>query len=196
MVIAYFYPRFACARRHSSWLGFHPKPSITSYACQHHVRRTHSMVIDLLILRSVGAVLYTSYLQALASLHEPSAKSAKRVYPPPDPRHTFTAGFVAGSVQSVVAAPLDALQVRFKTSEMLEGRYQNMWCVSLQYNLAQFQVLQIECHSSGVLIGKLWKCLVRVCALTFFLPAFIFYPDCYVLSESSRILLLTLYLQL
>lgn len=91
------------------------------------MRRTYCIVIDLLILPRVGAVLYTSYLQALASLHEPSARSAKRAFPPPDPQYTFTAGFIAGSVQSVVAAPLDALQVRFKTSEMLEGRYQNMW---------------------------------------------------------------------
>jgi hypothetical protein len=49
------------------------------------------------------------------------------VYPPPDPRDTFAAGFIAGTIQSVFAAPLDALQVRFKTSEMLEGRYRSMW---------------------------------------------------------------------
>jgi len=39
----------------------------------------------------------------------------------------MAAGFAAGAIQSVVAAPLDALQVRFKTNEMLEGRYKNMW---------------------------------------------------------------------
>lgn len=76
---------------------------------------------------TVGAVLYTSYLQSLAMLHEPSGYAARRVYPPPDPRHTAAAGAVAGSIQSLVAAPLDALQVRFKTSEMLEGQYKNMW---------------------------------------------------------------------
>jgi hypothetical protein len=31
-----------------------------------------------------------------------------------------------------VAAPLDALQVRFRTNEMLEGRYKNMWQYSYQ----------------------------------------------------------------
>lgn len=76
---------------------------------------------------SVGAVLYTSYLQVLGTLHEPASLTARRVYPPYELRHTFAAGFAAGTIQSFVAAPLDALQVRFKTSEMLEGRYRNMW---------------------------------------------------------------------
>jgi hypothetical protein len=71
--------------------------------------------------------LYTSYLQILSNLHDPSSQSTKRVYPPPPPSTTFAAGFVAGGIQSVVAAPLDALQVRFNTSEMLEGQYKNMW---------------------------------------------------------------------
>ncbi|KAI9819819.1 MAG: hypothetical protein M1832_003894 [Thelocarpon impressellum] len=75
----------------------------------------------------VGAVLYTSYLQFLGALYEPSAHSTKRVYPPPPLQATLLAGFAAGTVQSVVAAPVDALQVRFKVSEMLEGRYKNMW---------------------------------------------------------------------
>lgn len=62
---------------------------------------------------AVGAVLYTSYLQILGALHEPSSQSAKRVFPPPPPSATFTAGLAAGGIQSLVAAPLDALQVRF-----------------------------------------------------------------------------------
>jgi hypothetical protein len=63
---------------------------------------------------AVGAALYTSYLQILAKLHEPSGHARKTVYPPPTPQSTFLAGFAAGSIQSVVAAPLDALQVRFE----------------------------------------------------------------------------------
>jgi Mitochondrial carrier protein len=85
-----------------------------------------------LTLPSVGAVLYTTYLQTLGALHEPSSMTARRVYPPPDPAHTLTAGFAAGAVQSVVAAPLDALQARFKANEMLEGRYKSIWHYSLQ----------------------------------------------------------------
>jgi hypothetical protein len=75
---------------------------------------------------AVGAALYTSYLQILAKLHEPSAHAKKAVYPPPPPQSTFLAGFAAGTIQSVVAAPLDALQVRF---EQRGKNYENktMW---------------------------------------------------------------------
>ncbi|KAF2146296.1 uncharacterized protein K452DRAFT_355712 [Aplosporella prunicola CBS 121167] len=94
---------------------------------------------------SIGAVLYTGYLQALGVLHEPSAQSAKRVYPPAPPEHTFSAGFLAGTVQSLVAAPLDALQVRFQTSDMLEGRYKTMW----QYGAHKLQEIGLR----GVFAG-------------------------------------------
>lgn len=76
---------------------------------------------------SIGAICYTSYLQTLGFLHEPSSRSTKRTYPPAPVSATFTAGCVAGSVQSLVAAPMDALSVRFDTSEMLDGQYKNMW---------------------------------------------------------------------
>ena len=76
---------------------------------------------------SVGAILYTSYLQILGALHKPSSESAKRVCPPPPPNSTFTAGFTAGAIQSVIAAPLDALSVRFRPTDILDGRYKNMW---------------------------------------------------------------------
>ena len=75
----------------------------------------------------VGAVLYTAYLQALSLMHEPSARATKRVDPLPDMRTTFAAGFIAGSIQSLIAAPLDALQVRFRAKDMLAGKYKNMW---------------------------------------------------------------------
>ncbi|PGG97112.1 hypothetical protein AJ79_09340 [Helicocarpus griseus UAMH5409] len=75
----------------------------------------------------VGAVLYTSYLQILGSLHEPTLQATKRIYPPPGPSLTFTAGFAAGGIQSVIAAPLDALQVRFNTNDMIKGQYRNVW---------------------------------------------------------------------
>lgn len=81
----------------------------------------------LTIYTRVGAVLYTSYLQVLGTLHEPVAQGVKRVWPPAPPSATFTAGFTAGTIQSIVAAPLDALQVRFQTSDMLEGQYRSMW---------------------------------------------------------------------
>lgn len=85
----------------------------------------------------VGAVLYTSYLQILGHLHEDSGKASKRVYPPPSPGETLTAGLLAGALQSVVAAPLDAIQARFerggKGPEIIndaKGRPQSMWSFS------------------------------------------------------------------
>ena len=84
----------------------------------------------------VGAVLYTSYLQILGQLHEESAQARKRVYPPPSPVHTFTAGFLAGSLQSVVAAPLDALQARFDHRDLMPsdgtGKPRSMWSFGWQ----------------------------------------------------------------
>jgi len=69
----------------------------------------------------VGAVLYTSYLQILARLHPESGLASKRVYPPPAPIETFTAGFLAGSLQSVLAAPLDAVQARYDLGTSAAG---------------------------------------------------------------------------
>ena len=80
----------------------------------------------LLANAAVGAILYTSYLQILGALHEPSSQSAKRVSPPPSPGATFAAGYAAGGIQSLIAAPLDALQTRFENREKY---YENksMW---------------------------------------------------------------------
>lgn len=69
----------------------------------------------------VGAVLYTSYLQILGRLHPESALASKRVYPPPAPAEVFTAGFLAGAIQSVVAAPLDAVQARYDMAASAAG---------------------------------------------------------------------------
>lgn len=81
----------------------------------------------LLANTAVGAVLYTAYLQTLGHFHEPSSRSTRRVYPPPSWMTAFSAGCVAGGFQSFLAAPLDALQVRFQSAEMMAGKYSNMW---------------------------------------------------------------------
>ncbi|KAJ5928023.1 Mitochondrial substrate/solute carrier [Penicillium verhagenii] len=81
----------------------------------------------LLANAGIGAVLYTSYLQVLGALHEPVSQGVKRVWPPAPASATFTAGFTAGTIQSIVAAPLDALQVRLQTNDMLQGQYRTMW---------------------------------------------------------------------
>lgn len=79
----------------------------------------HQILPPLVANVGVGAVLYTSYLSILGALHEESGQARKRVYPPPSPAHTFTAGLVAGSLQSVLAAPLDALQARFDHRDLM-----------------------------------------------------------------------------
>lgn len=81
----------------------------------------------MLIWQSVGSVLYTSYLATLSMTHPTSSAGVKRQYPPPSPSATFTAGFVVGTLQSLVASPLDALHVRFKAKDMLDGRYSTIW---------------------------------------------------------------------
>ena len=80
-----------------------------------------------LTVDSIGAVLYTAYLHSLSSLHAPSSYQTKRVFPPPPPSVTFSAGLIAGGIQSVVAAPFDALQTRFRTADILQGKHKTMW---------------------------------------------------------------------
>ncbi|PYH41176.1 putative mitochondrial carrier protein [Aspergillus saccharolyticus JOP 1030-1] len=81
----------------------------------------------LLANAGIGAILYTSYLQVLGTFNESVSKGVKCIYPPPSPSNTFAAGFIAGTIQSIVAAPLDALQVRLRTNDLLEGQYRSMW---------------------------------------------------------------------
>ncbi|KAL7275330.1 hypothetical protein RUND412_001732 [Rhizina undulata] len=104
-------------------------PGLLAHAVKHHgwgfIPR--QVLPPLIANATVGAVLYTSYLQVLAAIHEPSAHRTKRVHPPPSWSNCFQAGFAAGSIQSLVAAPLDALVVRFKVSDMLGGQYRSMW---------------------------------------------------------------------
>ncbi|OQO00619.1 hypothetical protein B0A48_13109 [Cryoendolithus antarcticus] len=85
------------------------------------------VIPPLLANTAISAVCYATYLQALAALDPPSSGALKRVYPPPPFSTTFTAGAAAGAAQSLVAAPFDALQVRFRASELLHGKYSNMW---------------------------------------------------------------------
>ncbi|KAG6037073.1 hypothetical protein E4U40_006850 [Claviceps sp. LM458 group G5] len=91
----------------------------------------HQILPPLIANVGVGAVLYTSYLQILGHLHEGSSKATRRVYPPPSPQHTFAAGFLAGGIQSVLAAPLDALQARYDHHDLMPrdggSRPRSMW---------------------------------------------------------------------
>ncbi|SMR61893.1 unnamed protein product [Zymoseptoria tritici ST99CH_1E4] len=97
----------------------------------------NQLLPPLLANTAIGAALYTAYLQTLGMLHEPSSRPNKRIYPPPSFQTCFAAGMVAGTVQSLFAAPLDALQTRFQSSEMQVGKYRDMW----QY--ARLKLLEI-----------------------------------------------------
>ncbi|KAL0467848.1 mitochondrial carrier [Neurospora intermedia] len=90
-------------------------PGVIASAVKHYGWRVvPDQVLPPLIANvTVGAVLYTSYLHILGHLHPESRLASKRVYPPPSPLETFTAGFLAGTLQSVIAAPLDAVQARY-----------------------------------------------------------------------------------
>lgn len=119
-------------------VGGRSTPGVIAYAVRHYGWSViPDQVLPPLIANvTVGAVLYTSYLQILGRLHEDSSKAAKRVYPPPSPSQTFTAGLFAGAIQSLVAAPLDAIQARFERGgqgpAMVNGngRPQSMWSFS------------------------------------------------------------------
>ena len=93
----------------------------------------------------VGTVAYTSYLQILGASYAPSSESTRRIFPPPPITSTFTAGFAAGCIQSVVAVPVDALQVRFQTRDMLGGRYSSMW----QYGYLKLRELGVRSIFAG-----------------------------------------------
>ncbi|KAI1839853.1 hypothetical protein JX266_013936 [Neoarthrinium moseri] len=124
---------------HQTWLWMRgTTPGVLTSAVKHQGWAVipQQVLPPLMANVSVGAVLYTSYLQILGHLHPESGKASKRVYPPPDPRHTFAAGFLAGSLQSVVAAPLDAIQARFDHRDMMPvdggGRPKSMWAFSAE----------------------------------------------------------------
>ncbi|GAB7345964.1 hypothetical protein MBLNU457_4187t1 [Dothideomycetes sp. NU457] len=76
---------------------------------------------------TIGGALYYTYLQSLGFYYEPASHATKRMYPPAPLSATFNAGVTAGFVQSLIAAPMDALTIRFKTSDLLEQRYKTMW---------------------------------------------------------------------
>jgi hypothetical protein len=98
-------------------------PGVLATAVRHYGWRVvpDQVMPPLIANVGVGVVLYTSYLQILGQLHPESSRASKRVYPPPSPLETFTAGFLAGSIQSIVAAPLDAVQARYDLTASAAG---------------------------------------------------------------------------
>ncbi|KAK4183750.1 mitochondrial carrier domain-containing protein [Podospora australis] len=121
-------------------------PGVIASAIRHYGWRVvpEQVLPPLIANVGVGAVLYTSYLQILGRLHPESALASKRVYPPPSWYETFAAGFLAGSIQSVVAAPLDAVQARYDLSTGINDR-RSMW---------EFSVVKLkEIGARGIFAG-------------------------------------------
>lgn len=112
-----------------AWTWRMTSPALLASAVQRHGWSflPNHVLPPLLANTVVGAVLYTSYLQTVGLLHEPSSRATRRVDPLPPPSKTFAAGFIAGSIQSLLAAPLDALQVRFKATDMMNRKYDTIW---------------------------------------------------------------------
>ncbi|KAI9026576.1 mitochondrial carrier domain-containing protein [Phycomyces nitens] len=75
----------------------------------------------------IGTVLYTTYIATLPLFHPPSTFQLHRPFPPPPFSAVFAAGCLAGAAQSIVAAPLDSLKVRFEVSDLLEGKHKSMY---------------------------------------------------------------------
>lgn len=77
-----------------------------------------------------GLVLYTSYLTTLNSYasknQEYSIRPNTNIL---EPRvlDTFRAGMIAGALQSLVAAPIDAIYTRSSTAELLSQKHDNLW---------------------------------------------------------------------
>ncbi|CRK44312.1 hypothetical protein BN1723_000998 [Verticillium longisporum] len=114
-------------------------PGVLTTVIRHHGWGVvpNQILPPLLANVTVGAVLYTSYLQILGQLHEESARARRTVYPPPEPVHTFTAGLLAGALQSLVAAPLDAIQARYDHRDLMPadgrgGTPKSMWTFSAE----------------------------------------------------------------
>ncbi|CCH42528.1 hypothetical protein BN7_2072 [Wickerhamomyces ciferrii] len=72
---------------------------------------------------ATGVVLYTSYLMSLQYYNG----DKKNFLEDPLPIDTFRAGFVAGTFQSIAAAPIDAIYARSSANELLKGQHENLW---------------------------------------------------------------------
>lgn len=84
------------------------------------------MLPPLIANSATGVILYGTYLAFLSALdtNDHTGPGMDYRYSPID---TWKAGFIAGAMQSLAAAPLDAIYTRLTTAEMLGGEHQNLW---------------------------------------------------------------------
>ncbi|KAL6450606.1 hypothetical protein SBY92_000852 [Candida maltosa Xu316] len=79
---------------------------------------------------ATGVILYATYLTTLdhfTKKHGTGNTTAAANFNWYSPFDTWRAGFIAGAVQSLAAAPVDAIYTRSTVSEMLEGSHENLW---------------------------------------------------------------------
>lgn len=97
---------------------------------------------------ATGVILYATYLTTLDAFDKKrhnelsqshSQKRKNHVYSTFD---TWRAGLIAGAVQSIVAAPLDAIYSRLTLSDRFEGKHQGWWKY-VGYKLKQIGVVGV-----------------------------------------------------
>ncbi|KAF9352259.1 hypothetical protein BGX26_009892 [Mortierella sp. AD094] len=75
----------------------------------------------LLMNTFIGSVLYTTYIFTLPIFHPAFTYQKSRTFPPPPFPAVFMAGAIAGAAQSLVAAPMDSLKVKFQIQDVATG---------------------------------------------------------------------------
>ncbi|KAF8929408.1 mitochondrial carrier domain-containing protein [Dissophora ornata] len=82
----------------------------------------YRQVLPPLIMNSfIGSVLYTTYIFTLPIFHPAFTYQKSRTFPPPPFTAVFMAGALAGAAQSLVAAPMDSLKVKFQVQDLAHG---------------------------------------------------------------------------
>ncbi|CAG8547167.1 2127_t:CDS:2 [Funneliformis caledonium] len=112
---------------HSTSLGM-----LTHAVKQHGFIFIPRHIIPPLVANSmIGAVLFTTYITVLSHFHGTSSflesKYNHSLHKPPPFSAVFISGAIAGAAQSIVAAPLDSLKVRFEVNDLLEGKHKSMF---------------------------------------------------------------------
>lgn len=119
----------------------------------------------LLANSATGIILYGTYLSALDlydsnNIHD---KGKEFYY---SPLVTWKAGFMAGIVQSLAAAPLDAIYARSTTADLINGSHQNLW----QYGKTKLMEIGI----SGVFAGYGFSIIKESIGFAFYFMTFEF----------------------
>ncbi|KAG9070304.1 hypothetical protein KI688_009641 [Linnemannia hyalina] len=82
----------------------------------------YRQVLPPLIMNSfIGSVLYTTYIFTLPVFHPAFTYQKSRTFPPPPFPAVFMAGALAGGAQSLIAAPMDSLKVKFQVQDLAHG---------------------------------------------------------------------------